>query len=162
MTGPCLVEVEWEGRATRERGAIALVASGEPECRIGACGSCIYDFSFEVPDVDPSTPVEMGFALEICRELHDPEIEFVLPLDEGASGTVCRQIDASAGPIGDCGAPHQACCESDPPRMCAEGLECRGAEGGSICLTPCEGDGDCPLSEFETCKAGVCQVSTMF
>jgi hypothetical protein len=172
VEGPCLVEVDWRHRVTQRDGVLTLIASGEPECRIAACGSCIYDFRFEVPLKDAAAALQVSFALEICEKLEPPSATVTLPLDTADEGVACQQLSAHTQSwLGRCGGPHQPCGDGETcfvgdasATECAAGLTCHdaGDDLGRLCLTPCESDADCPLPAVERCDDGVCQVPAAF
>jgi len=174
--GPCLVEVEWEGRVLeRKDGGFDLrVAFTDPECRIAACGSCLYDFQFEIEGVDTHAPLPLSFGDEICGEPDDSPVELTLPLDEGRDGLACRHVNrGTLDWLSMCGSAHTPCgetaddCElpdedTPEPWHCEEGLTCSEEDGQRLCLRECDSDEDCPLAGVETCVDGLCHLQEGF
>ena len=166
--GECLVEVDWQPRVAVTEGAVDLLVSGEPECRIAACGTCAYDYAFELTDLDLSAPLAISFAQQICEQpVDEPSFEIELPLDEAPQGIACRQLPAGTlAWFGACGGLHLPCfgarsrCFGEPREepSCDDGLVCDGSDAAGLCLAPCEVDSDCPLPDIEVCDDGLCRV----
>lgn len=132
-------------------------------CAVAACGSCVYDFHYELSNVPKDAPLSLRVGSAVCRseptEIRD---ELTLPLDSEPNGVVCRRLDAgglfwyalkSEGcgkrdmPCGDCGGIDELSCD--------EGLSCfELAEGDSRCLAPCTDDDEC--GALERCEDGLC------
>lgn len=131
-------------------------------CAIASCGSCVYDFTFEVQAVDTSAPVGVQLRRLACGDGEDevgPRV--ALPLDSSASGILCRP-QHRFGFEDACGEPHKRTCQGEEP-ACNEGLVIADHESdeAEACFTSCEVDADCPL-EVESCQDGACRLRETF
>lgn len=169
-TGGCLVEIEWKGSARVGEGRLALTVTADPQCNVAGCGSCLYDYTYEVAGVDTSAPLAVTFTMRQCDAELEPRVtELELPVDERPEGILCRPINpGTLSWVQRCGAPHLPCAGADGAcavaggqTTCDPGLVCAGDDFG-ICRTPCETDADCPLTDVEACEDGVCVVPAAF
>ncbi|HVJ19816.1 MAG TPA: hypothetical protein VM686_30580, partial [Polyangiaceae bacterium] len=163
--------VTWEeGEATlADDGALELVALN-PSCLIAACGSCLYDLDFELTGVSWSEPLPVRVALKTCpKDETEFDAEVVLPIDDTASGNLCRPIPGGplfwyamkAGRAGEVNMPCNTDGMAGEP-LCEEGTTC--VELGTDdtrCLETCSADADC-TSSLMTCQDGACRSATSF
>lgn len=137
-------------------------------CTALRCGSCLYDFEYELSGVATDAPLDLRLGSALCAsQAATFDLSLTLPLDEQASGVVCRPapqlvLQQYAANYGSCGAPNMPCgdCASDAT-TCGDGSMCTEvASGDSRCLSSCESDDDCIANL--TCEAGVCVAPTSF
>jgi hypothetical protein len=140
---------------------------GAHQCIVAACGSCAYDFHFDVAPIDTSGTLEVALEEASCSD-EDPKVLGVsLPLDTQSEGVRCRFLGA-VGFDQKCGiaraprctadySPSNTACDDENARLCGEGLVCVDGLDSSrgICVTACESDQDCPL-DIESCQSGAC------
>ena len=162
-----------EGCADKYSGTAALTRSGELElavytdtCAVAACGSCVFDFEYELTGVPHDQPLALRIGHAVCES--EPTIfteQLTLPIDERASGIVCRYMDAGAltwyaSARGTCGMRNMPCgnCDDDLT-SCESGLACTPlATNDARCLVSCEGDDDCKAG-LASCRDGVCRAN---
>jgi hypothetical protein len=163
-----------EGCADEYFGAATVTATGALElsvykdvCAVAACGSCVFDFEYELAGVPRDKPLPLRIGHAICpTEATIFSDELTLPIDERESGIVCRYLDSGAlawyAPSrGTCGQRNMPCgdCDQDGT-TCAAELQCTAiADRDSRCLTSCSSDDDC-LRGLTSCRDGVCQANT--
>ena len=161
---------EWKGQATEVDGALEL-RSVNPSCSLAGCGSCMYDWSFEVK-VDTQKDLPLSLVTDPCPGDQPPETQTTtLPLSSTPQGELCRYASTGglswqAGSLGTCGQAYMPCrspngmCQpagSEPP--CDAGLTCADAAkaGDQVCHATCKADGDCTIAGILTCQAGLCK-----
>jgi len=162
----CGIE-DWKGTASvADDGSIALHAVNS-ECRAAACGSCLYDWAFDVRGVPANTDAHLLVSVvnddgSLCPS-NIPPYDVTIPTKDAAQGIVCRPADHSAlfwqaGALGTTGKLNMPC---DAETPCVTGLVCGPLAGPDDlrCLAPCSGDSDCPLPEVLTCHEGTCQLT---
>lgn len=134
-------------------------------CQVLRCGTCVFDFDFEVSGVDQSRALPLQLGSAVCET--EPTTfgdALTLPLDEQPSGAVCRYLSRSAAEQygrerGACGTANMPCgdCQSADRTSCEAGTICTEvAEGDARCLTSCESDDDC-VSGVSACSDGFCR-----
>ena len=171
--------VPWQGQAQVTDGnALNLFArhdyeliGGLLECSGAACGSCIYDWSYEVKGIDTSkdSPLTLQSGPP-CDRAHD--YSMTLPLATTKKGSICRYAEYGllTWANGEMGTIHMPCRDpydyppDQPPTPCDEGLECTKMAPGSyrdstICLQTCPTDADCPLDGLLKCTNGLCKLA---
>lgn len=166
--------VEWKGRiAGRSEGSLELEVVND-QCGVAACGWCIYDWDFEVAEVDRATSLALNLTAVMdgpgCSYEAGRRLEAELPIDREPEGVLCRYahpyaIEQLAEETGICGASRMPCSGSnlcDPSAdPCASGLTCTPVEdGGSRCLEACTSDAECEPSGPLVCRDGLCQLDT--
>lgn len=133
-------------------------------CEVLKCGSCVFDFEFQLSGVETSEPLALRTGSAVCAgRAVSWEEALTLAVDERESGVVCRYLPRNtleqyASSRSACGTLNMPCgnCSNDGPETCAEGLSCTSvAAGDSRCLASCESDDDC--GGATTCRDGVCQ-----
>jgi len=166
FSGGC--HVPWKLGASRVDGAHIELGVASDFCGESACGSCAYDFTFEIDGVDLSEPAEVRLRQYDCHGGGDfePEPSVVLPLDGEPSGIVCR-MQNGVGMGERCGGAHLPPCadDGDVGRCadgCGEGLTCiEGGDAPDLCFTACNEDADCPI-EIDSCQDGACRLRETF
>jgi hypothetical protein len=172
--GSC--HVDWALGASRlDSGGLALAVQNN-ECAIAACGSCAYDFEFDVGGVDRTAPLRLEFSQLDCEGKPARDATTVtLPIDERPQGVVCQEGGRGlANLLLSCGSPWFPPCASsegrpngpgrcDSPIACDPGLICepRTEQAFDMCLRACETDADCAL-DVEFCDAGACRLRDTF
>ena len=149
---------------------LTLVNAG---CMVAGCGSCIYDWSFEIDGLDMTRDLPIEIALDTCPGQGEPERETTMvPLASQPEGIQCRYASAGAlSWVGRCGALHMPCdavgmCSgpggsagSSGAPLCEGDLVCATAPGTSeICQQPCTTTADCDVPLL-TCEGGLCQLT---
>ena len=171
--------IKWQGDAVAAGGnTVTLYASHEPEdlggtigtaCANATCGSCIYDWSYEVKGIDaakdsPLTLIEGGSCASRIETYTAS-----LPLATKKKGALCRYTDYGLLVWGlqNSGTLHNPCGitaeEQTHISPCVEGLVCtkmgvQYSQDVDICLKPCSADADCPLDGLLKCDAGLCKL----
>jgi hypothetical protein len=163
--------VMWKLGASRVEGSQIDLGVANGYCSIAACGSCPYDFTFEIEGADLSQAAEVQLHQYDCKGGGDfaTQPKVVLAIDAQPEGMLCRPqrtVDLEDG----CGRAHlPPCAESGSSKFgdceddCGEGLACVDSEEqyGDLCYTACELDADCPL-EVESCQDGACRLRETF
>lgn len=167
----------------KDIGALNLLLSN-PGCLIARCGSCIYDWSFEVQGIDATKPLPLGVAIDVCpgddaAEKQGASYPIVsqqvsLPIDARVSGILCNYADFGAlgwqaQALSECGT-YAMPCNDAPNSMCSTGIgsaqpSCQGdlvcSNNGNpeqrICAKPCANDTDCGSLGVLTCDGGLCR-----
>jgi hypothetical protein len=132
-------------------------------CDVLKCGSCVFDFEFQVKGVPADSALTLRTGSATCESkpiTWDPELN--LPFDEQPSGIQCRYLrrntlEQYASSRGTCGQRNMPCggCES-LEQVCAAGLTCSPvADNDMRCLPSCEADDDC--GGATSCRDGLCQ-----
>jgi hypothetical protein len=170
MTGGC--HIDWElGPSRIDANGLRLRVRND-ECAVAACGTCAYDLSFEVEDVDATAPLPLSLTqLDCDDEPTRDATTLTLPIDERSEGVLCREGSLTSLDIA-CGGPHFPPCAAgsgslnrctDDGANCGDGGVCdpRPDAPFDMCLRQCEADADCPLP-VETCVAGGCRLRETF
>ncbi|MGC4066874.1 MAG: hypothetical protein QM784_20005 [Polyangiaceae bacterium] len=160
---------EWTGKAaTPENGELRLTIEN-PECKIAKCGSCLFDWSFELDEIDTTRDLDVTRSVEACPGTIDSEVAtFALPLSSANRGIRCTYADhaallAQATQLGTCGAQgmpcNSECSGSDAAAPeCAGELTCVEASAATrICAKPCQSDLDCDALGVSVCSDGICR-----
>lgn len=166
--GPC--GAEWDG-AVKALASATELRVANPKCMIASCGSCIYDFTFDVK----MTPAQGGDAFELvmdpCPGQQDATtVKITLPLATQPSGEICRYANYGAlgweaMALGTCGKAYMPCrgeamgmCQAeDGGAPCDEGLACEAAATAEarVCQQACTKDLECLATM--TCQGGFCR-----
>jgi hypothetical protein len=162
---------QWQGQATVDQ--MLSLRIYNPGCRIASCGTCMYDWSFDVSGVKPAAEILLAITVDTCpggTTQQTKTYELALPL-EPDHGVLCRYaswggLGWQAMATGTCGALGMPC---QGTMMCGgstatstsgqSGLTC-GSNGHAtqlVCLQPCTGDADCPGSGVLACQSGLCR-----
>lgn len=155
----------YRGKAEREPDGTLALSSYKDQCSTAACGSCLFDLSYELAGTFEAAPLKLRIGSAACETAPTEwGEELELPLAQQSSGILCRYLDA--GPLfwfaatrGTCGEPNMPCgdCSSDQQSSCTAGASCVAlSEDDSRCLVSCETDLDC-VPGATTCQAGSCQ-----
>lgn len=145
-----------------------------PGCMIANCGYCVYDWSFEVEDVQ-ATDLTVNIAENACPEEADYKVDtysFEISKDEleAGSGIACSYKHIGTFESPSCGTLHQPCnlLEGDTANdedlcgvadtRCDEGYTCTETEDMTqpTCVAECVEDSDCPLQPLLRCENGLC------
>lgn len=164
---------DWQGEADVLNNEVTLTVNN-PGCGVAACGSCIYDWSFEVDDIEIATDYTLVVKVDTCPTDSDIRtIRTKIPANS-AEGIACRYADFSAmvehaetrGKTGTfhmpCGgtttsggnAEHGTCVD---PLVCIENGDDDWSK--AICVHPCETDADCPLPSILSCQDSLCSIT---
>ena len=137
-------------------------------CTVLRCGTCVFDFNFTLRGVSRSAPLRLELGSAVCEtEPTSFSDQVTLPLDEQASGVVCRPLRRNVaeqyGSERDaCGQLNMPCgdCQSADMTSCAAGLSCTDiGDGDYRCLGPCEADDEC-VGGLTSCDAGLCRAGS--
>ena len=169
---------EWEGRVTALASATELRVVN-PKCLLAKCGTCMYDFTFDVKMAAKAGGDAFDLVLDPCPGQQDAKtVSVTLPLATEPSGELCRYASASAlgwqaMSLGTCGKAYMPCREAGMSGMCPpadggascdDGLTC--AAGASadarVCHATCAKDVDCEPAGLMACDAGLCRPSKTF
>lgn len=161
---------EWKGESTLSDSGLELRVVN-PECLLAACGSCIYDWAFDVR-VPSDADLTVSIVKDPCPGQQTPETEPVtLPLSTTSQGELCRYADWNAlgwqaSSLATCGQAYMPCrtqngmCSMGASTTeCEAGLTCAdgAATSQGVCHAPCQGDGDCVPAGILTCQSGLCR-----
>jgi hypothetical protein len=156
---------EWQGSAGYDPRTGLTLALTNPDCRIAKCGSCVYDWSFDVAVPDGSGPIPLRISIDRCPgEQEITSYTASLPTAR-PSGILCRSanwyaLEQQCSELGDCGTLGMPCGTTvDMDVSCTAGLECVNASGSSdtVCIEPCGSDADCGTTGALSCEDGVCR-----
>jgi len=133
-------------------------------CEVFRCGNCLFDFEFRVKGLAADTALTLRTGSATCESKPVSWEDSVrLPLDEQASGSICRYVrqnalEQYATTRGSCGQRNMPCgsCSPTSEPTCADGSTCSAvADGDERCLANCSSDQDC--GGTTSCVDGVCQ-----
>lgn len=166
---------EWQGQATVDSTGLRL-GLANPQCY--RCGTCIYDWSFEVTGISGNQNLPLTINIETCPgEQNLITASVVLPLSAQPSGIKCRYADFSAlalqaTSLGTCGTTGMPCTGT---AMCSSldasaALSCQGAlnctDNGNpsqlICAKACSSDADCGPSGITSCQGSFCRPANIW
>ncbi len=86
--------MSWQGDAHFEGDSLFVQSkNANPECKTAGCGSCIYDFEYDVSGAPVGKPIALSIEVGRCvdgDDLNAHTSKLQLPLDQNKSGTVCR------------------------------------------------------------------------
>lgn len=167
--GPC--GAEWEGSVKALASATELRVAN-PKCLLANCGSCIYDFTFDVKMTAAQGGDAFDLVMDTCPGQQDAKtVKVTLPLATQASGEICRYADYGAlgweaMALGTCGKAYMPCREDggmgmcplgDGGAACDDGLTCEaGATADArVCQKACTKDDECEATM--TCQTGFCR-----
>lgn len=159
---------EYLGKAGFTSDGTLEVSVYRDTCQVAKCGSCLFDFHYQLQSVSADAPLSVRIGAAVCESQPTTfSDELTLPIDAQESGIACRALESAAlawyargrGACGNVNMPCGASCEG-ADRTCGEGLSCTElAPSDSRCLVDCESDEDCP-SGLTRCLDGVCRAST--
>ncbi len=175
FTSACIMG--WKGEVARPGPNQVDLIVENSDCDIGACGSCIYDWSFDLEGIPKGEDLALTVSVwvyprEGCDWDVDPadeleEYHLDISKDTLASGMVCRYVrPMELEWLQKIGGPYLYCTDT-----CDEGLECAphpdadNYPESTICLIPCsEGDTDqpCPDPDLTSCIDGYCQLTSVW
>ncbi|MBN2715250.1 MAG: hypothetical protein JXX14_05310 [Deltaproteobacteria bacterium] len=155
-----------------ENGELNLLVNN-PGCRIAACGYCVYDWSFEVENVE-TAELTINVVENPCPESDQSPSETSFQITkselETGQGISCTYKDISLFETIACGTLHQPCnqlasdsSDNDPlcgvaDTQCDTGYTCTQTDAmpQPICVAECTENADCPLQPLLTCDNGLC------
>lgn len=160
--------VQWQPGPSRVDGTSIDLGVANGSCAIAACGSCAYDFSFEVEGIDESQAAELQLHAYDCEgDEYAQGPVVMLPIDARPEGLLCRPQRNVGFDFG-CGKAHLPPCSETSgigscEDACPEGLVCVGdaMDDDDLCFTACTEDADCAL-EVESCQDGACRLRETF
>ncbi len=153
-------------------GAASVTKAGELElsvykdgCEVFRCGTCVFDFDFQLSSIDTSGPLGLRTGSAICKS--EPvtwDDAVTLAVDQAESGVMCRYLERNAVEQygrgrGSCGQRNMPCgdCAGLDTQTCGAGLTCTQiGDADSRCLAACTSDDDC-AGGLTTCQDGLCQ-----
>lgn len=169
---------DWKGKAAIEGDGGLKLSLVNPDCMIALCGTCMYDWSFDVVGVETSKDVALSLSIDTCPSgaVSTPIKNFsvTLPTAAKASGILCNYADFGglawqAMALSQCATVGMPCnnvtngmCPSTPvstEMTCQGDLICtdNGTAEQRICAKPCAADTDCGSLGILTCKEGLCR-----
>jgi hypothetical protein len=164
---------QWQGSVRAESNGALTLGLVNPNCLIAKCGSCIYDWSFEVKGITINQNLPVAVNIDTC-----PGQEAVkttnaeLPLATQPSGILCRYANFSALQwqalsLGTCGTVGMPCMATSmcsisggaATQSCQGDLTCtdNGNSSQMICATQCVLDSDCGTTGVLSCQSGLCR-----
>ena len=153
---------EWEGLAEAGAGAVTVGVTN-PGCVVADCGSCLYDWAFELDGVEGGAAIELTISVEVCPGEDPPLTETAsLPAETLGQGLLCRYASWGTlewlGFVGTLHTPCGALASTEEVIPCEGELECEsvGEGGREICVAPCAVAADCPLPDIMLCNANRC------
>lgn len=155
------------GRASVTADGTLELSVYKDTCSVFKCGLCVFDFDFELQNIDVSAPLRLRIGSSACESqpaTYEDELE--LPIDSQESGVVCRSMEQGAlgwyaRGLDKCGQANMPCGSCDAPGAtdCGEGLVCTElSQYDARCLVSCASNDDCPAG-LTTCEGGVCQAA---
>lgn len=160
---------DWKGSASiTDDGSVVLHAINSG-CRAAGCGSCLYDWSFDVRGVSKVADAHLLVSVvnddgSLCPS-NLPPYDVTLPTTDAAQGILCRPADRGAlfwqagtrGTTGELNMP----CDAATPTSCVAGFSCGplASPDDLRCLAPCSDDSDCSLPGVLRCQDGTCRLT---
>lgn len=164
---------EWQGNAEFEAEGALKLSLVNPQCRIAKCGTCIYDWSFEVRGVRAGENLPVTVNIDTCPgEQAIKTTNAELPLATQPQGILCRYANFSAigwqaMALGTCGTLGMPCtgtsmCSNTADasaQTCQGDLTCtdNGNPSEMVCVKPCTLDSDCGVTGVQSCQSGLCR-----
>ncbi|MDD5306219.1 MAG: hypothetical protein PHU25_02750 [Deltaproteobacteria bacterium] len=159
----------YEGEAALENAHTLRLAALNPSCEIASCGSCIYDWSYEVEGVAADADLKLVMEENACPDGEEGARvdEATIPKARLSAGIMCRYVDSGVMEwVAGCGALHLPCgtgsgmCPEEPV-PCQGDLVCNATGVGSdeVCMQPCSTSSQCPLPDVLTCDGEVCRLT---
>lgn len=165
----------WTGDGALAADGTLEVRIDNPGCTIAACGTCLYDWSFELSARLPEQAVPLAVVVSACPGEQESR-RVTAALGAEASGLACTQ--ASYGALTWQAAAHGTCGQTGMPcegsllcgsgsvsttGTCADGLACDNSVVATepVCRVPCATVADCPRSDVYACDAGLCKPTSV-
>lgn len=159
------------------QGAFESISSGpsvlltNPSCAVAACGSCLYDATFDIDLREISIADNASIPLRSDASCSGDAdlINFWSLRGDATEGITCDYalgLDWHAHGRGTCGQTNMPCrrddglCPDDGTGPCDAGLTC--TEVGTsnfVCLEQCTTDDDCTASGAMRCSDGLCRIN---
>lgn len=130
-----------------------------PGCQIDSCGTCLYDWSF---DLHLRVPAEQAVPISVAVDACDGRQATVYSqaaIGAERRGIRCAQATYTALILepgwGQAGMP----CSGGSAETCADGLVCDSGVStyDRLCFVPCATVADCPRADVYACQAGLCR-----
>jgi hypothetical protein len=173
--GSC--RAQWFGQAANASDGSLQLALVNPECHIADCGTCMYDWSFEVEGVNVSKDLAVTLSIDTCPggepvTMPIRSVSATLPVAAQQGGILCDYADFTglgwqAMVLGQCGTAAMPCsgtsmCTSTLPTTdpsCQGELVCsdNGNVDQRVCVRACAADADCGTLGVLSCQAGLCR-----
>ena len=169
-TGAC--GTTWVGDAAVAADGTLELHVDNPSCTIAKCGSCLYDWSFDVHAVvPPASATPVAIAIDTCQGQQATTL-LSATLGTAETGISCTFADYGAlnwqaSATGTCGKAGMPCVGSllcgsgsfTSTGTCDSGLVCdsSAAVNEPRCLVPCTTTADCPRADAWSCQAGLCR-----
>ncbi len=124
---------QWKGKVETPETGLELWATN-PGCLLAACGSCIYDWTFDVK-IARDADLPLKIVTDPCPGQQPPEeMSTTLPLSGGTTGELCRFADFNAlgwqaSALDTCGQAYMPCRTGNG--MCSLGSARRSARPAS-------------------------------
>ncbi len=169
---------EWTAQAAIASDGGLQLSMVNPDCRIALCGTCMYDWSFEVGGVDVKKDVAVTLSIDTCpggEPVNMPvrSVSATLPTAAQKSGILCNYADFvglgwQAMALNQCGTEAMPCAGTN---MCSSGSTtttdptCQGelvcTDNGNadqrICAKACAAEADCGTLGTLSCQEGLCR-----
>jgi hypothetical protein len=158
---------DYQGSANLTQDGTLELAVHKGSCEVFRCGTCVFDFQFEVSSVAQDRALSLRTGSAVCKSEPTTFDDTVsLPIDQQPSGVVCRYLERNAveqygRARGNCGERNMPCgsCTGTDTQTCAADLTCTAvADNDSRCLSACTTDDDC-TGGTTTCQDGACQAN---
>ncbi len=162
--------ITWQGAFERISSGPSVLLTN-PSCAVAACGSCLYDATFDIDLREASVADDAEIPLRSDASCSgDADLIDVWTLEPDASqGITCQHaqgLDWHANRLGTCGQANMPCrqddglCADNGEGPCDADLTCTDVGGSSfVCLQQCTRDEDCIASDVMTCDEGLCRLA---
>jgi len=168
---------KWSGDASVADDGSLELGLANPGCAIASCGTCMYDWSFELGGVNVLKDVTVALSIDTCpgqkpAAIPIRSVSLTLPTAARPTGIVCNYGDFGglgwqAMALGECGTEAMPCsgtsmCSANPGATdptCQADLICtdNGNADQRICARSCAADADCGALGILSCQAGLCR-----
>ena len=162
----------WTGDGANAADGTLELHVSNPSCRIASCGTCLYDWSFDLHlGLPAGQVVGLAVAVDAC-EGQQATTHLAAAIGAEANGIRCElasygAVNWQANAAGTCGSTGMPCVGSllcgsgslTSTGTCAAGLICdsSAAENEPVCFVPCTTVADCPRADVYTCQTGLCR-----
>jgi hypothetical protein len=161
---------DYQGTASFTKDGTIELAVHKTSCQVARCGTCVFDFHFELSGVGRSKALPLRTGSAVCATEPTTFDDVVnLPLPQQPSGVTCQYLRRNAveqygSARSRCGERNMPCgdCRSADAQTCADGLSCNVvADGDSRCLASCSKNDDC-AGGLTSCSDGFCRAGASF
>lgn len=162
----------WTGNGTVAADGTLNLHIDNPSCNIARCGSCMYDWSFDLNvTIAAGGPVPVAISVNACAATQAPTTWSAV-IGAEQSGIRCTLADYGsltwqASATNTCGTAGMPCVgsllcgsgQATSTGTCGAGLVCdsSAAENQPVCLVPCTVQDDCPRPDVWSCQSGLCR-----